>query len=286
MTDIVMSETLSALLVNGTKASFDSSELQVMEHLIEFHCHQSVEVEVGVEYAFEMLCPYFDMEQHGSHQYPLPAYLARVMSLHGLLWNQSPKNHFRARPFVRLVALESSLGNSSDAWVNVTQNYSSTTLADNYYDKTRPSFSDGLLRDERGFPETCGSQYCIRTPVHLSIHITRREPATEMWSPEAISVPCLVEQKAFELVVNFTGTGRMQSYEMPQEELVAWRLRRNESGKPSDRHVIRSIQAPHPSHMRSPRVLATVPVQPEAWITELTEVSSQIHSQAMIMPAN
>lgn len=33
-----------------------------------------------------------------------------------------------------------------------------------------------------------------------------------------------------------------QSYEMPQEELAAWRLRRNQSGKPSDRHIIRSIQ--------------------------------------------
>ena len=302
-------ETLSALLVNGTKATFDHSELQVLEHPIEFDCHQSVEVVIGVEYAFEMLCPYFDIWAEGSWAVPIEESLARMMSLHGLLWKQSAYiiPYIRPGPFVRLVALESALVNSSDAWVNVTLNYSSTSMLNNYYVKPRQGYID--------------------TPVHLSIHITRQEPASQMWSPEAISVPCLVEQKAFELVVKFTGTGRMsdlrgqasevcttkirqsmvihrskknmgwktvfpsvalrgdsyfetplfqfsgttlgddqdgslsarfhtgpvadvlwsrpgrQSYEMPQEELAAWRLRRNQSGKPSDHRIIHSIQA-------------------------------------------
>lgn len=194
-------ETLSALLVNGTKATFDPSELQVWENPIEFDCHQSVEVVIGVEYAFEILCPYFDheMESSGySSTSPAPEYLAQVMPLHGLLWKQNGAV-WTTRPFVRLVALESSLGNSSDAWVNVTLNYSTTSMLENYYDKPWGWVQGHYIPT----PEY------IDTPVHLSIHITRTEPATEMWFAEAISVPCLVEQKTFELVVKFTGAGRM-----------------------------------------------------------------------------
>eukprot|EP00438_Fugacium_kawagutii_P012382 Skav215487 [mRNA] locus=scaffold165:315633:317678:+ [translate_table: standard] len=272
-------ETLSALLVNGTEATFDPSELQVMEHAVEFDCHQSVEVVIGVEKAFEVLCPDPVLERWGLDN---PKHWAQVMSRRGLLWKQSPALF---RPFVRLVALESALGNSSDAWVNVTLNLSSLGNNDQYY-----------YANDKPWPLDDHMSHTVYTPVHLSIHITRPEPATEMWTPEAISVPCLVEQKAFELVVKFTGAGRMsdlrgdsypespifgvsgsgvgdvsttemaalfagpvadvlwsrpgrQSYKMPQEELAAWRLRRNESGKPSDRHIIRSIQATNSSKL-------------------------------------
>lgn len=266
-------ESLSALLVNGTKAAYDPSELQVSEdYPIEFDCHQSVEVVIGVEHVFEMLCPCFEFDGW--------MYVSRVMSPHGLLWKQSGLEDGTVR-FVRLVALESALGNSSEAWVNVTVNYSSKSMGDNYY---------GVRVHPLSKP--------IDTPVNLSIHITRPEPPTEMWVPEAISVPCLVEQKAFELVVKFTGAGRMselrgdyletprwnsrsgiylgddhklsrlsrffsggpvadvlwsrpgrQSYEMPQEELEAWRLRRNQSGRPGYRRIIRSIQASNSSSL-------------------------------------
>ena len=41
--------------------------------------------------------------------------------------------------------------------------------------------------------------------MHLSIRIKRQGAVTGMWSPEPIEkVPCLVERKEFELVMNFT----------------------------------------------------------------------------------
>ena len=101
----------------------------------------------------------------------------------------------RLNPWIRLVALESSLGNKSDGWVNLTQNFSSTGMVDNYYHYGPPY-------DNRLEVDGAGDTY-IHHQVHLSVRITREVAAAGMWSPEPIKVPCLVELEEFELVVQF-----------------------------------------------------------------------------------
>lgn len=277
-----VNETLSSLAVNGTKATF-YDEVQVIEAGVDFECHQVVEVTVGVEYAFRMLCPLFEEPELDGGSYSLTD--LRFGS--GFRWEQE---RFSSRsdppnPWIRLVALESSLGNKSDGWVNLTQNFSSTAMVDNYYDYG-PSYYNRLEVDDRG-------RKYIRHQVHLSVRITR-EVAAGMWSPEPIKVPCLVELEEFELVVQFKpapgalrmsdlrgegplqepggyslvgvdGDGRLanllmyplsedlwsrpgsQDYWMPAEDLEAWRLRTNRSRyeRPSYRiiHSIRSVKA-------------------------------------------
>ena len=117
----------------------------------------------------------------------------------GLRWKQGRFNSWRwmgpPNPLLRLVALESSLGNKTDGWVNLTQNWSNTEMLDNYYYRT-PSYYNHLVVDGWGGKT-------IRHQVHLSVRITREEAAAGMWSPEPIKVPCLVELEAFELIVKF-----------------------------------------------------------------------------------
>lgn len=168
---------------------------------------------------FRLLCPLFEELQEKISQWtgfrwesPLESRIVerielgpnyaktRVRSGSGLRWKQYKFNSraFMAspNPLLRLVALESSLGNKTDGWVNLTQNFSSTGMLDNYYYRT-PSYYNHLVVDRWGDKKT------IRHQVHLSVRITREEAAAGMWSPEPIKVPCLVELEAFELIVKF-----------------------------------------------------------------------------------
>ena len=142
---------------------------------------------------FRMLCPLFEEPALGGHGFsstPL-----RFGS--GFRWKEGMFKSWSdpPNPLIRLVALESSLGNKSDGWVNLTQNWSSAGMVDNYYDYG-PPYDNHLEVDDAGHT-------IIRHQVHLSVRITREVAAAGMWSPEPIKVPCLVELEEFELVVKF-----------------------------------------------------------------------------------
>ena len=135
-----------------------------------------------------MLCPLFE-EIRGSARS-----IRWKRSGSGLRWKQSLSSENDPRgPLVRLVALESSLGNKTDGWVNLTQEWQDDWIEKNYY-YHGPSYYSHLVPNDRSR---------TRHQVNFSVRITRQEAAAGMWSPEPIKVPCLVENEAFELFVEF-----------------------------------------------------------------------------------
>eukprot|EP00438_Fugacium_kawagutii_P018101 Skav210875 [mRNA] locus=scaffold1173:288996:291524:- [translate_table: standard] len=180
-------------------------------------CHQVVEVTIGVEHTFQMRCYAFDEMARGRGPFPLQMIhdtaKSNVATGRGYDWNPLTSEHGvlvkesawnllngSAGPLIRLVALESSLGNRTDGWLNVTQNISSDLESYTREKYCGPHILGGPQSQIPSF-----SCWPWEFPVHLSIRIKRQGAATGTWSPEPIeTVPCLVERTEFELVMNFT----------------------------------------------------------------------------------